>query len=81
MLQRQRDRLKLLHGALTYRDARVEGFDAATVVEVIEHIDAARLGAFERVLFGCARPGLVVRAAPLAGRSDRTDATSGRLQP
>ena len=60
----QRDRLKLLHGALTYRDARIEGFDAAAVVEVIEHIDASRLGAFERVLFGCARPGLVVLTTP-----------------
>ena len=60
----QRDRIRLLHGALTYRDARIEGFDAAAVVEVIEHIDASRLGAFERVLFGCARPALVVVTTP-----------------
>jgi 3' terminal RNA ribose 2'-O-methyltransferase Hen1 len=60
----QRDRVKLLHGALTYRDSRVEGFDAAAVVEVIEHLDPPRLGAFERVLFGLARPGLVVLTTP-----------------
>jgi 3' terminal RNA ribose 2'-O-methyltransferase Hen1 len=58
------DRVRLLHGALTYRDARIEGFDAAAVVEVIEHLDPARLGAFERVLFGCARPGVVVLTTP-----------------
>lgn len=59
-----KDRVKLLHGALTYRDARLEGFDAAAVVEVIEHLDPPRLGAFERALFGCARPGVVVLTTP-----------------
>ena len=34
-----------------YRDQRLAGFDAAAVVEVIEHLDAARLASFERVLF------------------------------
>ena len=58
------DRVQLLHGALTYRDARTEGFDAAAVVEVIEHLDPPRLGAFERVLFGCTRPGVVVLTTP-----------------
>lgn len=57
-------RVKLLHGALTYRDARLEGFDAAAVVEVIEHLDPPRLGAFERALFGRARPGTVVLTTP-----------------
>ena len=37
------ERVTLLHGALTYRDARLEGFDAAAVVEVIEHLDPPRL--------------------------------------
>ncbi len=59
-------RAKLLHGALTYRDARLGGFDAAAVVEVIEHLDPARLAAFERVLFECARPGTVVVTTPNA---------------
>ena len=56
--------MKLLHGALTYRDARIEGFDAAAVVEVVEHLDPPRLAAFERVLFGCARPRVVVLTTP-----------------
>jgi 3' terminal RNA ribose 2'-O-methyltransferase Hen1 len=60
----QRQRVHLLHGALTYRDARLSGYDAAAVVEVIEHLDPARLVAFERVLFGCARPQMVVVTTP-----------------
>jgi 3' terminal RNA ribose 2'-O-methyltransferase Hen1 len=59
-----KDRVKLLHGALTYRDARLESFDAAAVVEVIEHLDPPRLSAFERALFGCTRPGVVVLTTP-----------------
>jgi 3' terminal RNA ribose 2'-O-methyltransferase Hen1 len=60
----QKDRVKLLHGSLMYRDRRLEGFDAAAVVEVIEHLDQPRLAAFERVLFECARPGTIVLTTP-----------------
>src|SRR6185295_14146509 len=48
---RQRERIKLIQGSLMYRDKRLAGFDAAAVVEVIEHLDGPRLAAFERVLF------------------------------
>ncbi len=61
---RQKERITLLHGALTYRDKRLEGYDAAAVVEVIEHLDLARLAAFERVLFEFARPAVVVITTP-----------------
>jgi 3' terminal RNA ribose 2'-O-methyltransferase Hen1 len=61
-----REKIKLIHGSLTYRDRRLEGFDAATVIEVIEHLDMARLVAFERVLFEFARPGVVVLTTPNA---------------
>ncbi len=64
MTPRQRGRIELLHGALTYRDKRLEGYDAAAVVEVIEHLDLPRLAAFERALFACARPDLVVVTTP-----------------
>jgi 3' terminal RNA ribose 2'-O-methyltransferase Hen1 len=63
---RQRERIRLLHGSLMYRDARISGFDAAAVVEVVEHLDPPRLAAFERVLFEFARPGLVVVTTPNA---------------
>ena len=49
-----------------YRDKRLAGYDAATVVEVIEHLDAPRLAAFERVLFEAARPKTVVVTTPNA---------------
>jgi 3' terminal RNA ribose 2'-O-methyltransferase Hen1 len=61
-----RERARLLHGSLTYRDARLAGFDAAAVVEVVEHLDPPRLSAFERVLFECARPRAVVLTTPNA---------------
>lgn len=61
---RQRARIELLHGSLNYRDRRLDGFDAAAVVEVIEHLDPPRLAAFERVLFELARPGTVVVTTP-----------------
>lgn len=60
----QRERIVLWHGSLTYTDARLEHFDAAAVVEVIEHLDPARLTAFERVVFECAQPGTVVITTP-----------------
>ena len=59
-----RDRLTLLHGALTYRDSRLAGYDVATVIEVIEHLDSSRLAAFERALFEFARPKAVVMTTP-----------------
>jgi 3' terminal RNA ribose 2'-O-methyltransferase Hen1 len=60
----QRERISLLHGSLMYRDARLSGFDAAAVVEVIEHLDAPRLAAFERVLFESAHPQVIVLTTP-----------------
>jgi 3' terminal RNA ribose 2'-O-methyltransferase Hen1 len=66
MPPKQRERIALLHGSLLYRDNRLAGFDAAAVVEVIEHLDAPRLAAFERTLFEFARPGLIVITTPNA---------------
>jgi 3' terminal RNA ribose 2'-O-methyltransferase Hen1 len=60
----QRERIKLWHGSLTYSDDRLNGFDAAAVVEVIEHLDPPRLAAFERVVFERAQPGTVVVTTP-----------------
>ena len=60
----QKERIRLVHGSLTYRDKRLSGYDAATVVEVIEHQDPPRLAAFERVLFEFARPQTVIVTTP-----------------
>ncbi len=63
---RERARVDLLNGSLTYRDGRLAGFDAAVLMEVIEHVDPSRLGALERSVFGWARPGTVVVTTPNA---------------
>ena len=62
--EKQRQRVQLLHGSLIYRDQRLNGFDAAAVVEVIEHLDPPRLAAFERVLFEFAKPRTIVVTTP-----------------
>jgi 3' terminal RNA ribose 2'-O-methyltransferase Hen1 len=60
----QRNKLRLVQGSLLYRDKRLEGFDAAVLLEVIEHLDPPRLAAFERVLFEFARPRTIVLTTP-----------------
>jgi 3' terminal RNA ribose 2'-O-methyltransferase Hen1 len=64
LTEQQRQRIKLIQGSLTYRDQRLSGYDAATVVEVIEHLDQPRLAGFERSLFEFARPTTVVITTP-----------------
>ena len=62
--ERQRSRITLAQGALTYRDRRIEGFDAAALVEVIEHVNLDRLESVERVVFAFAKPQMVVVTTP-----------------
>jgi 3' terminal RNA ribose 2'-O-methyltransferase Hen1 len=62
----KRDGITLLQGALTYRDDRLRGFDAAALVEVVEHVEPQRLGAFEEALFAVAAPATVILTTPNA---------------
>jgi 3' terminal RNA ribose 2'-O-methyltransferase Hen1 len=64
MPERRRARLTLLQGALTYTDARLRGYDAAVLMEVVEHLDPDRLPALERAVFGDAAPATVVVTTP-----------------
>jgi len=64
MAPRQKERISLFQGALTYKDKRLEGYDAAAIVEVIEHLDENRLKSFERVIFEFAKPKTVVLTTP-----------------
>lgn len=61
-----RERVKLLHGSLNYPDSRLQGFDAAALVEVIEHLEPHRLDALTENVFGFARPTTVVVTTPNA---------------
>ncbi|MET8877763.1 3' terminal RNA ribose 2'-O-methyltransferase Hen1 [Nocardia sp. NPDC004604] len=66
MPERVARRLTLLQGALTYTDARLHGYDAAVLMEVVEHIDEPRLAALEYAVFGSATPGSVIVTTPNA---------------
>jgi SAM-dependent methyltransferase len=55
---------RVLHGSLAYRDARLAGFDAAALVEVVEHLDPPQLASLEGAVWEVARPGTVVVTTP-----------------
>jgi 3' terminal RNA ribose 2'-O-methyltransferase Hen1 len=58
------ERLMLFHSSLMYKDSRFKGYDAACVIEVIEHLDVSRLKAFERVLFEYTKPPVIILTTP-----------------
>ena len=64
MSERRREQISLHQGALTYADPRVCGFDVATMVEVVEHVDAERLDVLAEVVFGYAASTAVVLTTP-----------------
>ncbi len=76
MPPRQRARIDLVQGSLLYKDERLAGFDAAALVEVIEHLDPSRLAALEAVVFGQARPGHVFVTTPNADYNQLYDTLS-----
>jgi len=59
-----RERITLFQSSLMYKDSRLKGYDAACVIEVIEHLDLPRLAVFERVLFEYAKAPVVVLTTP-----------------
>lgn len=74
-------RLTLLHGSATYRDHRLDGYDAIVAVEVIEHIDEGRLDAFVASVFGGSRPPLVILTTPNAEHNVRFEGlAAGRMR-
>jgi hypothetical protein len=60
---RQR-RVALRQGTVTDADEDLVGFDAAALVETIEHVDPAHLSRLEHSLFSRLRPGRVVITTP-----------------
>lgn len=81
MGERQAARLELFQGSLTYEDPRLAGYDAAVLMEVIEHVDPSRLGALEHVVFGTARPGAVLVTTPNADYNPRYEHLTGPRHP
>ncbi len=54
----------------------MRGFDAAALMEVIEHLDPPRLAALEQNVFGSARPATVVVTTPNAEYNVRWEGLS-----
>jgi len=75
---RRRDQVRLFQSSLTYRDVRLAGFDAAVLMEVVEHIDPSRLSALERTVFAEAVPAAVVVTTPNAEYNVRFENLSER---
>ncbi|WP_328710595.1 3' terminal RNA ribose 2'-O-methyltransferase Hen1 [Microbispora hainanensis] len=73
----KRARLELFQGSLTYTDARLAGYDAAVLMEVVEHVDPPRLPALERVVFGTARPAHVIVTTPNVEHNVRYELLAG----
>ncbi|MEU7000556.1 3' terminal RNA ribose 2'-O-methyltransferase Hen1 [Nonomuraea sp. NPDC046570] len=73
----KRARLTLFQGALTYTDKRFAGYDAAVLMEVIEHVDPPRLAALERVVFGHAKPAHVLVTTPNVEYNPRYEFLTG----
>jgi 3' terminal RNA ribose 2'-O-methyltransferase Hen1 len=57
-------RLSLVHGSFTDPGAGLRGFDAAAMVETVEHLAPDRLASLERVVFGDWSPPLVLVTTP-----------------
>jgi 3' terminal RNA ribose 2'-O-methyltransferase Hen1 len=64
MSDRQRARLTLRQSSLTYADPELKGYDAAVLMEVVEHLDPDRLPALEHSVFAVARPRTVLVTTP-----------------
>ncbi|QKG20966.1 3' terminal RNA ribose 2'-O-methyltransferase Hen1 [Actinomadura verrucosospora] len=62
---------EVFQSALTYADERFRGYEAAVLMEVVEHIDPPRLAAMEQVVFGHAKPRVVVVTTPNAEHNVR----------
>jgi 3' terminal RNA ribose 2'-O-methyltransferase Hen1 len=81
MSERQAERVELFQSALTYEDDRYAGFDAAVLMEVVEHVDPPRLTALEQVVFGAARPGAVLVTTPNAEYNVLYEGMTGMRHP
>jgi 3' terminal RNA ribose 2'-O-methyltransferase Hen1 len=81
MGDRQRERVRLFQGALTYRDERFAGYDAAVLMEVVEHVDPSRLPALVDVVFAHARPASVLVTTPNAEYNVRYELLRGMRHP
>jgi 3' terminal RNA ribose 2'-O-methyltransferase Hen1 len=72
--------LRLIEGDLLRPDPGLAGFDAAALVETIEHVDAGRLSQLEHGLFAVLRPDLLVLTTPNADYNELHQGRAGRFR-
>ena len=63
-LTQEGNRIALLHGSFAEENLCLTGFDAAVLLETIEHIEPDRLSRVESAVFGCYRPRVVLITTP-----------------
>jgi small RNA 2'-O-methyltransferase len=73
-------RIDLIQGSLLDLDRGFGDFDAAVLIETIEHLEPDRLSALERVVFGELRPEIVVMTTPNADFNPRLGVPSHRFR-
>ncbi len=64
MATSRRERIGLFQSSALYLDHRLNGADAITLLEVIEHVEPDRLQALERIIFGSNKPRSVIVTTP-----------------
>ncbi|MFC7441895.1 3' terminal RNA ribose 2'-O-methyltransferase Hen1 [Laceyella putida] len=62
--ERLPEQVELFQGSLLYRDGRLRGYEAVSLVEVIEHIAPERLPQLEQLVFGELEPDTVIVTTP-----------------
>ena len=72
--------VRFVQGDLLRPDPALAGFDAAALVETIEHIAPSRLSALEHGVFAVLRPGLVVVTTPNADYNPLYGRPEGRFR-
>lgn len=76
----QKEKVSLMQGSLVYRDDRLLSFDAAAVIEVIEHLEPERLATFEKLLFELAQPETVIVTTPNVEYNVRYGMPAGEMR-
>lgn len=63
-LKGESDRVQVVHGSFARHDPGLEGFDAAVLLETIEHVEPHQLSKVERVVFRRLRPRTIFVTTP-----------------
>lgn len=74
------ERTPLLRASFTQANPRLSGYDAAILVETIEHIDPARLPQLEQAVFGVCRAATVIVTTPNVEYNDLLGVPRSRLR-